>query len=448
MKKPLKKHSSTSKKLVFGFLSLILLGSILLSMPISSSNHSYTPIIDCIFTSTSSVCVTGLVVLDTGIHWSVFGKIVILLLIQTGGIGFMSLVTFVLLLTRKKITIQNRVTLKDSYNFAQTGGVVRITKHILVFTFTTEFIGAVLLMFTFIPQLGVMKGIGVSIFHSISAFCNAGFDIMGNFSSLTSYVSNPFVLIVTMFLIVIGGLGFFVMEDLIIKRKNLKSLSFHSKLVLSATTILIILAAVLILLFEYNNPDTFGSLSISDKVTQAFFNAITPRTAGFNTLNVSSLTGGTILLFIILMFIGGSPGSTAGGIKTTTLSVLLITVYSWIRGRESINIFHKRITQNLLKKAITIAVFTIILIICYIFALSVTEDASMRDIVFEVFSAFGTVGLSMGITPTLSTTGKILLTTAMFIGRLGPLTIALALSKNTSTPEGTYQYPEGDLLLG
>jgi trk system potassium uptake protein TrkH len=386
--------------------------------------------------------------LDTGIHWSVFGKIVILLLIQTGGIGFMSLVTFVLLLTRKKITIQNRVTLKDSYNFAQTGGVVRITKHILVFTFTTEFIGAVLLMFTFIPQLGVMKGIGVSIFHSISAFCNAGFDIMGNFSSLTSYVSNPFVLIVTMFLIVIGGLGFFVMEDLIIKRKNLKSLSFHSKLVLSATTILIILAAVLILLFEYNNPDTFGSLSISDKVTQAFFNAITPRTAGFNTLNVSSLTGGTILLFIILMFIGGSPGSTAGGIKTTTLSVLLITVYSWIRGRESINIFHKRITQNLLKKAITIAVFTIILIICYIFALSVTEDASMRDIVFEVFSAFGTVGLSMGITPTLSTTGKILLTTAMFIGRLGPLTIALALSKNTSTPEGTYQYPEGDLLLG
>jgi trk system potassium uptake protein TrkH len=448
MDKPLKKHFSTSKKLVLGFLSLMLLGSILLSLPISSSNHLHTPIIDCIFTSTSSICVTGLVILDTGTHWSVFGKIIILLLIQTGGIGFMSLATFILLLTRKKITIQNRVILKDSYNFAQTGGIVRITKHILIFTFATELLGTVLLMFTFIPQLGVAKGIGTSIFHSISSFCNAGFDIMGNFSSLTSYVSSPYILIVTMFLIVVGGLGFFVMEDLLIKRKKLKALSFHSKLVLSATAILIFLAAILIFIFEYNNPNTLGSLSTIDKITQAFFNAITPRTAGFNTLHVTSLTGGTVLLLIILMFIGGSPGSTAGGIKTTTMSVLLITVYSWIRGRENINIFHKRITQNLLKKAIAIAVFTFILIIFYIFILSVTEDASMKDIVFEVFSAFGTVGLSMGITPMLSTTGKILLVTAMFIGRLGPLTIALALSRNTNTPEGTYQYPEGDLLLG
>lgn len=448
MKKPLKKPFSTSKKLVFGFLSLILLGSILLCLPISSSAHSYTSIIDCIFTSTSSVCVTGLAVLDTGSHWSVFGKIIILLLIQTGGIGFMSLATFVLMLTRKKITIQNRVILKDSYNFAQTGGVVRITKHILIFTFTTEFLGAILLMFTFIPELGTAKGIGTSIFHSVSSFCNAGFDIFGNFASLTSYVSSPFILIVTMFLIVVGGLGFFVIEDLIIRRKNIKALSFHSKLVLTTTAILIFSGTILIFLFEYNNPNTLGSLSLSDKITQAFFNAITPRTAGFNTLNMSSLTGSTILLLIILMFIGGSPGSTAGGIKTTTMSVLLITVYSWIRGRENIHVFHKRITQNLLKKSIAIAVFTIILIACYILILSVTEDTPMRDVVFEVFSAFGTVGLSMGITPSLSIVGKILLTTAMFIGRLGPLTIALAISKNTNTPEGNYQYPEGDLLLG
>ncbi len=448
MKKAIKKTISTSKLLAFGFLTIILAGGILLCLPVSSSSHTYTPILDCIFTSTSAVCVTGLVILDTGTYWSIFGQIVILCLIQIGGIGFMSFATFVLLIARRKISMQNRIVLKDSYNISHAGGIVRIAKHVLIFTFATEILGAILFMFTFIPRYGMLKGIGVSIFHSIASFCNAGFDLLGNFNSLTEYTSNPLILIVTMSLIIIGGIGFFVMEDIVTIKKGLKSLSFHSKLVLSTTLVLILLGALAIFIFEYNNPKTLGSLSIGNKIIESFFNSITPRTAGFNTLNMPSLTSMSTLVIIFLMFIGGSPGSTAGGIKTTTISVLLITVYSWIKGKENIDVFHRRIGYNTLKKSITIAVLTTLLILLDIFILSLTETGTFRQIVFEVFSAFGTVGLTMNFTPLLSAAGKIVIITAMFIGRLSPLTIALAISKQTFSSEGKYQYPEGDILLG
>lgn len=448
MKKQGKKNISTSKLLAFGFLTIILTGGILLCLPVSSSSHTYTPILDCIFTSTSAVCVTGLVILDTGTHWSAFGQVVIICLIQIGGIGFMSFATFVLLIARRRISMQNRIVLKDSYNLSHAGGIVRIAKHVLIFTFATELIGALLSMITFIPRYGVGKGIGVSIFHSIAAFCNSGFDVMGNFNSLTEYASHPYILIVTAMLVIIGGLGFFVMEDIFTCGSKLKTLTFHTKLVLSTTLILIIFGAAAIFIFEYNNPNTLGSLSMRDKIVESFFNSVTPRTAGFNSLNMPCLTSISTLVIIFLMFIGGSPGSTAGGIKTTTISVLLITVYSWIKGKENIDVFHRRIGYNTLKKSITITILTILLILLDIFILSLTETGTFKQIVFEVFSAFGTVGLTMNFTPLLSTVGKIVIITAMYIGRLGPLTIALAISKQTFSSEGKYQYPEGDILLG
>lgn len=448
MKKPDKKSLSTSKLLALGFLIIIVTGAVLLCFPISSNTHTYTPFLDCLFTSTSAVCVTGLVVLDTGTHWSTFGQIVIICLVQIGGIGFMSFATFVLLIARRKISMQNRIVLKDSYNISHAGGIVRIAKHVLIFTFATELIGALLCMTTFIPRYGAAKGIGVSIFHSISAFCNSGFDVLGNFNSLTEYAAHPYILTVTAALVIIGGLGFFVMEDVFTCGRNFKSLTFHTKLVLSTTFVLIIFGAAAIFIFEYNNPDTLGSLSMRDKIVESFFNSITPRTAGFNSLNMPSLTSISTLVIIFLMFIGGSPGSTAGGIKTTTISVLLITVYSWIKGKENIDVFHRRIGYNTLKKSITITILTILLILLDIFILSLTESGTFRQIVFEVFSAFGTVGLTMNFTPLLSTAGKIVIITAMYIGRLGPLTIALAISKQAFSSEGKYQYPEGDILLG
>ncbi|NMC55841.1 MAG: Trk family potassium uptake protein [Eubacteriaceae bacterium] len=448
MKKIGKKYISPAKLLASGFMAIILTGGILLCLPISSSTHTYTHILDCIFTATSAVCVTGLVVVDTGTHWSTFGQVVIICLIQIGGIGFMSLATFIFLIARKRISMQSRIVLKDSYNLSQTGGIVRIAKHVLIFTFTTELIGALLSMITFVPRFGLVKGIGVSVFHSIASFCNAGFDVLGNYNSLTEYAANPFILIVTSMLIIIGGLGFFVIEDIASMRKGPRTLSFHTKLVLSTTLALIFFGALIIFIFEYNNPQTLGPLSLRDKIVESFFNSVTPRTAGFNSLNMLSLTSISALTIIILMFVGGSPGSTAGGIKTTTISVLLITLYCWIRGKDNIEVFHRRIGFNSLKKSITITTITVLLILFDIFILSYTENGTLRQIAFEVFSAFGTVGLTMNFTPELSAIGKIIIITAMYIGRLGPLTIALALSKESTNADGKYQYPEGDILLG
>lgn len=448
MKKIGKKYISPAKLLASGFIAIILTGGILLCLPISSSTHTYTHILDCIFTATSAVCVTGLVVVDTGTHWSTFGQVVIICLIQIGGIGFMSLATFIFLIARKRISMQSRIVLKDSYNLSQTGGIVRIAKHVLIFTFTTELIGALLSMITFVPRFGLVKGIGVSVFHSIASFCNAGFDVLGNYNSLTEYAANPFILIVTSMLIIIGGLGFFVIEDIASMRKGPRTLSFHTKLVLSTTLALIFFGALIIFIFEYNNPQTLGPLSLRDKIVESFFNSVTPRTAGFNSLNMLSLTSISALTIIILMFVGGSPGSTAGGIKTTTISVLLITLYCWIRGKDNIEVFHRRIGFNNLKKSITITTITVLLILFDIFILSYTENGTLRQIAFEVFSAFGTVGLTMNFTPELSAIGKIIIITAMYIGRLGPLTIALALSKESTNADGKYQYPEGDILLG
>ncbi len=435
--------------LVMGFASVILLGTILLNLPISSIDGRSVGFLNALFTSTSAVCVTGLVVVDTGTYWTVFGKTVILILIQVGGLGFMTLATLFAMILGKKISLKERLVIQEALNQNTLEGLVRFTKYVILGTVIVEGIGAILLSFRFIPELGVLKGVAYSIFHSISAFCNAGFDIIGEGRSLMPYVADPFVNIPVYLLIIIGGLGFSVMVDLVNNKKNMKRLSLHSKMVLLITAILIGIPFILYLILEWNNPATFGELGVGGKLLGALFQAITPRTAGFNTIDTAGLTNASKLLTIVLMFIGGSPASTAGGIKTVTIGVIVFTVISMIRGREDTELFGKRISRNIVNRALTIGVVGMTLVVSITMILTVTEAGlDFMDVLFEVVSALGTVGLSLGITAQLSVFGRIVIIFAMFAGRVGPLTIAFALARQQNKNKGNIRYPEDKVIVG
>lgn len=431
--------------LVLGFLLLIFVGAVLLAMPISSQNGHYTNFIDCVFISTSASCVTGLVTLDTGTHWNYFGQFVILCLIQIGGLGFMSMATLVALLMGRRITLKERLVIQQSLNSFSIQGLVKMSKYLLIFTFLVETAGAVLLATQFIPQFGYKKGIYFGVFHSISAFCNAGIDLIGNFRSVTSYAENPVIILTIGALIVTGGLGFFVWQD-IYNFKTRKKLSLHTRLVIITTLILIFGGAILMFLFEMHNAKTIGNMSLKGKILSSLFASITPRTAGFNSISTSDMTEGGKFLTIVLMFIGGSPGSTAGGIKTTTTALLVITVISIIRGREDAEVYGKRIRKELVYRALTIATLGMSIVLIATILLCITEKASLDYIIYEVVSAFGTVGLTLGLTPQLSSEGKILLSFIMYCGRLGPLTVALSLAQK-SMPS-SIKYPEDKILIG
>ncbi|RBP46647.1 TrkH family potassium uptake protein [Garciella nitratireducens] len=434
--------------LVIGFLIIIFIGGFLLNLPISSKDGESIGLLNALFTATSAVCVTGLVVVDTATHWTIFGKVVIILLIQIGGLGFMTMTTLFFLIMKKKITIKERLILQESLNQNTLSGIVRFSKHILIFTFLTEGIGAVTLSFYFIPEFGITKGIGMSIFHSISAFCNAGFDLIGNFRSLTPFVGGCIINFTIMGLIVIGGLGFSVVLDMM-EHKKLKRMGTHSKLVLLITTILILLGAFTLYILERGNPATIKNLPLKSRVLACFFQSVSPRTAGFNTLDLSQLRISSKFLIIILMFIGGSPGSTAGGIKTTTIGVLMVTVVSVLQGKEDIEIFKRRVAFNVIRKALSIIMISFFLVVIITMLLSSTEEASFMEILFETVSAFGTVGLSLGITSSLSTIGKIIIMITMFIGRLGPLTIGYAIVKRQGKKgKRNYRYPKGHIMVG
>ncbi|MBC2580284.1 TrkH family potassium uptake protein [Clostridium sp. DJ247] len=432
--------------LTLGFVIIILIGAVLLWLPISSNNGQYTNFIDCIFISTSATCVTGLVTLDTGTHWNRFGQIVILFLIQIGGLGFMSISTLFALIMGRRVTLKERLVIQQALNSSKLQGLVALSKYLLIFTFLTEAIGAILLSTQFIPQFGLKKGIFYSIFHSISAFCNAGIDIIGGFRSLTPYHGNTIIIMTISMLIVVGGLGFFVWQEIYYFRQR-KRISLHSKIVIVSTVFLIFIGAILMFLFEMNNQSTIGPMSIKDKVVSSLFASIVPRTAGFNSISTSDMTGEGKLLTIIFMFIGGSPGSTAGGIKTTTAALLIITVISVIRGREETEIYERRIGKDLVYRALAITVMGMGIVVLATFILCITEaQDSLEYILYEVVSAFGTVGLSLGLTPNLSTLGKIILCFIMYCGRLGPLTVALALAKKTVP--SSIRYPEDKILIG
>lgn len=433
---------------VLGFALVILIGAIILTLPIATRSGQSTHFINALFTATSAVCVTGLVVVDTATYWSVFGQVTILALIQIGGLGIMTMASLISLLIGRKISLTGRLLIQESLDTLTLSGVVRLTKYVVMMTFMIEAIGAVALSFKFIPIFGRSKGIYMSVFHSVSAFCNAGFDLMGNFSSLTGFVEDPLVNITIMSLIILGGLGFAVILD-ILGKKRFKDFMLHTKVALTTTGILIAAGFVLTLCFEWTNPGTLGPLSLQGKFFGALFNSVTPRTAGFNTLPMELLNHGTLMVIMVLMFIGGSPGSTAGGIKTTTMALIFMTILSVTKGNEDTVIFQRRISRDATTRAISILGIAITLVAVVITLLTVTEpNGSFLQIMFETFSAFGTVGLSIGLTTKLSMVGKVILSLTMFIGRLGVLTIAFAMARKQKEASLNIKFPEEKINVG
>ena len=436
-----------------GFLFIILLGAAILSLPISSQIGQGTNFVDSLFTATSAVCVTGLVVFDTATHWSLFGKVVIISLIQIGGLGFMTIATMISLIRGKKINLKERLLIQESLNQIDLSGIVSLTRKIILMVLAIECIGGILLSISFIPKFGIITGLAYGFFHSISAFCNAGFDLMGSisgeFSSLTSFYDNSFIMITVSLLIILGGLGYPVILD-VLKNKRFSKLNVHSKLVIVSTAILLLIGFVFILGVEYNNPDTLGNMNMKGKVLSSIFQTSTLRTAGFNSIDLGLTKEPTIFLMVMLMLIGASPASTGGGIKTTTVAILFLTVKDFLCGKDEIHIFERSISSEAIKKAIVIFFIAIFIFIVGTLALSITNPQfSLIECVFEVMSAYATVGLSIGGSPNLNTIGKFIIMILMFLGRVGSLTIFTAiLSINIVKKDKNIKRPKGKIIIG
>lgn len=431
--------------LVLGFATVILVGAVLLSLPVASKSGESVGFLNALFTATSAVCVTGLVVVDTYTQYSLFGQILIMFLIQIGGLGFMTMTTLIFLILGKRITLKERLVMREALNQLTLAGVVKLTRYIIFTTLIFEGLGAFFLSLRFVRVYGLYRGIYYGIFHAVSAFNNAGFDLIGNFRSLTPFVEDPLVNIVIMGLIIFGGLGFSVIYDVFTIR-NFHRLSLHSKVVLTMTVFLLVAGFLVIYALEYSNPKTLGSLSPAGKILAAAFQSVTPRTAGFNTISLPDMSLAAKYFTIFLMFIGASPGSTGGGVKTTTFALVLMMIYSVITSKEDVEIYKRRIPMDNVFKASVITVMALLQVLSVSLLLAITEGADFMSILYETVSAFGTVGLSMGITPHLSDAGKVLIILTMFSGRLGPLTIALALASKKKT--AMLKYPEERILVG
>ena len=439
-----------SQIIVIGFLSVILFGSVLLMLPIASRERTVTSFIDALFTATTSTCVTGLVVYDTYTHWSLFGQIVILCLIQIGGLGFMTLATLFSLAIRRKISYNERLLISETLGKDSAQGVVSLTQHILIGTLAVEGAGILILAVKFIPDFGFSTGLYYAVFHSISAFCNAGIDLMGGqsgqFSSLTAYADDWVVNLTIMSLIVIGGLGFMVWENLY-RSKGSRDLNINTRLVLTITVILIVGGALLILLFEYDNPGTLSGKTWEEKILASLFQSVTCRTAGFNTVDLAQMRNASILVMTILMFIGGAPGSTAGGVKVTVIGVLFFTILSTVRNNDDVNLMGKRLGKNAVFRAMMVFIFAIVILFTGTLLLCAFEDISIRESVFEVASALGTVGLTLGITPSLGLASKVVLICIMFMGRVGVFTIAVSISLKNNQTQPKIRYPEDRIMI-
>lgn len=438
--------------MVVGFATVILIGGFLLNLPIATRSGESIGFLDALFTATSAVCVTGLVVVDTATYWNGFGQVVIIGLIQIGGLGFMTATTMFALLMKKRINLRERLLIQESLNQIDLSGLVRLTRYVILITFIIEGTGAILLSTVFVPQFGISRGAWYSIFHAISAFCNAGFDLMGSvsgpFSSLTFYVNNFTVTVTISLLIILGGLGFPVILD-VIKNKRISRLNLHSKIVLISTVILIVVGMVFMFLVEFDNPDTLGELDFGGKLLASFFQSVTARTAGFNTIDLALMHQGSLFIMIILMFIGASPASTGGGIKTTTLATLILTVRSSILGKVDIEVLGRRISNSIVKKSLGIFFIGISVVVFGTLLISTTEPQfSLVESGFEVVSAFATVGLSIGGTPELTSLGKILIMLFMFMGRVGSLTIFMAIISRGTKKSPPIRYPEGRIIVG
>lgn len=440
---------SPPQVLALGFACMIAMGALLLKLPSATEAGESTRFIDALFTAASATCVTGLVVLDTSTHWSLFGESVIITLIQVGGVGFMAMGTLIALAFKRRISLKQRIILQESLNQSSMNGIVRLIRKVLLFTFVIEGAGALLLSLRFSSDMPAGQAVYYGIWHSISMFNNAGFDLFGSitgpFSSFTSYVADPLVNLVVICLTILGGIGFIVIADLI-PSMNRRKLMLHTKIVLATTALLLIIGTIVIFTFEFTNPATLGPLNWTGKFFSSFFQAAVPRTAGPNTLDIGALRQASQFFIILLMFIGASPGSTGGGIKTTTFAVLIGAIIAMVRGKEDVVFFRSRLSKERVYKAITLTLLSLFIVIIASMGLSTTEDHSFLEILFEVTSAFSTVGLSMGLTPELTDIGKIMITALMFIGRLGPLTMAYALTPRAE--KELYKYPEGKITIG
>ena len=434
--------------IALGFLLVILTGTLLLMLPFATENGQHTTFLTALFTATSATCVTGLVVADTSIHWTMFGQAVILLMIQIGGLGFITIGVVFAKLFHKQITLKVRGLLQESMNLSQMGGAVRLARRILLGTLIMEGMGAILLSIRFIPEFGFGKGLLFGVFHSISAFCNAGFDLMGGskgaYASFTAYSNDFLVNMVIMVLIVVGGIGFIVWDDIRKHKWHFKQYMLHTKLVLTVTVVLIFGGTLLFWIFERNN--LMADMGVKETILTSMFSSVTARTAGFNTIDTAGLSNSSKLLTMVLMFIGGSPGSTAGGIKTTTVIVLLIYVFSNLRNERGSSVFNRSFEEDAIKKASNVMIIYLVLALVAIIAICHIEPLAMDDVMFEVFSAIGTVGMSTGITRDLSTLSRVIIILLMYCGRIGGLSFAMSfLEKKKTAP---IRYPEEKVMIG
>ena len=422
------RNFSRMRLIALGFLIIILAGTLLLMTPIASRQREWTSFLTALFTAVSSSCVTGLVVTDTYLHWSFFGQIVILVLIQTGGLGFITIGFGFSFLMQRKISMRQRGMLKESMNVIDDNGLVRLARLILKGTALIEGVGALILTLCFIPDMGIGTAIYYGIFHSISAFCNAGFDLMGQFgySSFTGYNDNPVVIITLVLLIVIGGIGFFVWGDLKKNGFHFKKYSLHTKLVTVTSLILIIGGGILFYIIERNN--TFADMSAGQAALNALFCAVTPRTAGFNMVDTGSLTEAGKLLTIFLMFIGGCPGSTAGGIKVTTIAVIFLYLRSMLTRTDGVNVFGRRLEDEAVPKATAVFATNLFITAAAALIIAYVSGLGLTDIVFEAVSAISTVGMSTGITGSLNAAGCIITALLMYLGRVGSLSFAMSFT--------------------
>lgn len=444
---------TTTQIILLSFLLVILLGSILLALPQSSSNGKAVPYIDALFTATTSTCVTGLVTVPTFSTWSVFGQAVILVLIQIGGLGVITAVSGLMLLLNKRLGIGDRLLIQDAFNLNTMSGLVKFVKNVLFGTLIVEAVGAALYMLVFVPEFGA-RGIWISVFNSVSAFCNAGIDIIGE-SSLCSYATNPLINAVTSMLIILGGLGYIVWWDClrIIKsrssknRKVFRHLTLHSRIALTATLILILAGWVLFFILEYSNPKSFGNFSLLDKAQASLFQSVTTRTAGFASVPQENLTNASAAVSAILMMIGGSPVGTASGMKTVTVAVLFCSALATIRNKSSAALFGRRISETAIKKAVAVAVSFLSVCTVSVVLLLATNNISFIDAIYESVSATATVGLSRNLTPSLNTAGKLIIITTMYLGRVGPISLAVAFgSKNES--QNVISEPTEEISIG
>lgn len=448
MIKDKKNYSLTYPKIVaVGFALIILLGALLLMLPISSKNDS-TSFMDALFTATSATCITGLVPFDTFSNWSVFGQLVILCLIQIGGLGFITVLSLFINFFRKRMSLKYKMLLKESVGTLRLSDVKTLFKTVIVFTASCELAGALILAFRFVPLTDLKRGIYMAVFTSVSAFCNAGFDLMGMFSPSSSLVTvndDSVILLTISALVVFGGIGFIVWQDLKDKKLKLKSLSVHSKLVLVTTAVLLLFGSVMFFILEYDH--TFKDMNFSSKLLNSFFCSVTPRTAGFNSVEINTMNPLSRMLKIILMFIGGSSGSTAGGIKTTTIAVLVLCVVSNLRNKEEITVFNSRISLDTIKKAVAVSVTNLFEIFIAVIIISFAQsNFALSDVIFECASAMGTVGITTGITPELNSFSQLVIIILMYIGRLTSLIFALSFV--VTKPKTTAKKPKGEFMVG